>query len=326
MTTLLNANTIELHYLLKDESHLMDAYIHNKCEAEFLGVLKEIAAVFDAEILIETMPLGEGGLRKWFKIVAKEEGEKAIITTAVITAIITAVFITPMTTLISNVTEKVIENVFEDDEIKDLEKENLKLENEKLKQEIKINNEKLNSSYKIKKKRSNFYESINSLPKSVGVEFLVENDHHQTIIESNSVYKSDYKNFILTSDNIAPIENESANIEIISPVLKKGDYKWMGVFMNDAISFSMKSNEFKTLVQTGKIQFKNGTTINCHLLIRRKIDNEGAVKIVGYDILRVNEYFENDNPVETPEGKRHRQKTASENRQIDFLNKLDFEN
>lgn len=319
MTTLLSANTIELHYLLKDESHLMDAYVHNKCEAEFLGVLKEIAVIFDADIVIETMPLGEGGLRKWFKIVAKEEGKKAIITTAIITSIITSIFVTPISTTISSLTEKVIENLFEDDEIKELEKENLKLENERLKQEIIINNEKLDSSYRIKKKRSNFYESIDSLSKSVGVEFLVENDHAQNIIETNSVYKNDYKKFILTSDNIDPIENENANIEIISPVLKKGDYKWMGVFMNDAISFSMKSNEFKTLVQTGKIQFKNGTTINCHLVIRRKIDNEGAVKIVGYDILRVNKYFENDNPVETPEGKRHRQKSESDNRQMNLF-------
>lgn len=35
------------------------------------------------------------------------------------------------------------------------------------------------------------------------------------------------------------------------------------------ISFTMKSNEFKTLVQTGKVLFKNGSSINCHLITHK---------------------------------------------------------
>jgi hypothetical protein len=68
-SSFLNANTLELHYWLNDGTHSMDAFVQNKCEYEFLGILKEIAASFNAEIIIETEPLADGGLRRWFKII-----------------------------------------------------------------------------------------------------------------------------------------------------------------------------------------------------------------------------------------------------------------
>lgn len=85
----------------------------------------------------------------------------------------------------------------------------------------------------------------------------------------------------------------------------------------------MKSNEFKTLVQTGKIEFKNGSSINCLLEVRKKINNEGVEQIAGYDIVRVNNYFENDKPIETPEGKQHRQKEEANKQQVKMNFNLD---
>ena len=41
--SVLNWNTIELHYWFNDESHTMNAIVLNKCEYEFLGIAKEIA-------------------------------------------------------------------------------------------------------------------------------------------------------------------------------------------------------------------------------------------------------------------------------------------
>jgi hypothetical protein len=80
----------------------------------------------------------------------------------------------------------------------------------------------------------------------------------------------------------------------------------------------MKSHEFKNLVKSGTVQFKNGTSIDCYLEIRKKIDNEGLEKVVGYDVFRVNNYFENDKPIETPEGRHHRQKKEADKRQLGF--------
>lgn len=53
----------------------------------------------------------------------------------------------------------------------------------------------------------------------------------------------------------------------------------------------MKSNEFKTLVQTGQVLFKNGSSINCHLLTHKKVNAEGEVKITGYEVILVNHYL-----------------------------------
>jgi len=91
-----------------------------------------------------------------------------------------------------------------------------------------------------------------------------------------------------------PIVDENAIIEIVSPILKKGNYKWRGIYKGVPLSFNMKSNEFKTLVQTGKVEFKNGSTINCVLEINRKMNSDGEEIITGYDIISVNENSEND--------------------------------
>lgn len=297
----------------------MDAVIQNKCEYEFLGVLKEISAVFNVDIIIETEPLAGGGLRSWFKIISKEENKKATIKVAIIVALITSIITTPITTTISKITETLIENIFEDDEIKELEKEKIKLEIENLKIDIKQKNLQLNHNNVIKKKKSNFYETLGKYPKVNKVSFTLENQSKVQISEEKIVVRKDFKNYILVSDDLDPIMADNTIIEIISPVLKKGKYKWVGIYNGDSISFNMKSKEFKILVQTGDIQFRNGTSIDCLLSINKKIDNEGIEKIVGYNVLRVNNYFENDRPIETHEGKRYRKKKEAEKQQFNLF-------
>ena len=317
--SLLNANTLELHYWFNDESHSMDAVIHNRCEYELLGILKELGSIFNAEISIETEPLANGGLRQWFKINSKDNNLITTIKIALITALITGIFITPITSSISKITEIFIEKLFEDNEIKELEKEKIKLEIEKLKQDIQHINKQLDENNTVKKRRSNFYEALVKYPKIEKVSLAIKDEIRSTIFEEINVNKVNFKEYILTSNDLKPNEIEEAIIEIISPVLKKGKYKWMGIFNSETISFDMKSNEFKTLVQTGRIEFKNGSSINCYLVIRKKIDNEGKEKVVGYDVLRVNQYFENDKPIETPEGKFHRQKQEADKSQTKIV-------
>lgn len=307
-SSFLNSNTLELHYFLKDKSHRMDAIVQNTCEYQLLGIAKELAVKFNVEISIETCPLAEGGIRRWFKIVSKTENKSALITSALLIALLSAILITPLATVVSKATEKIIERIFEDKELKELEKEKLKLEIEKLRREIELKNLQLDQNTVIKKRRSNFYESLQKDSKINQISFIIEDEKNIPTAEENIVDRINFKDFILISDELEPIEKDNAIIEIISPVLKKGNFRWIGILNGEQVVFNMKSNEFKTLVQTGKIEFKNGSSINCLLTIRKKIDNEGIEKIVGYDIMRVNHYFENDKPIETPEGKFHRQK------------------
>lgn len=289
--SLLNANKIELHYWFNDDSHTMDAIIQNKCETEFLAILKEISSKLKVDIIIETEPLAEGGLRRFFKVLSKSENKNVAITTALVTSILTAIIVTPISSSVGKTAETIIEKIFEDKELKELEKEGLRLDNEtkrlnneklkieieNLKQETQSNVQKLDSSNVIKKRRSNFYEALESYSKVKKITFSVNDKNNEPLL-SEMVSKNDFKKFIFATDDLEPLEIDNAVIEIISPVLKKGNYKWIGIYNSELISFNMKSNEFKTRVQIGEIEFKNGSSINCELEIKRKMDGEGLVK------------------------------------------------
>jgi hypothetical protein len=314
-------NTLEIHYWFEDKSHTMNAVVQNRCEYEVLGIIKEVSTLLGAEINVETEPFGDGGLIKWLKLVEKGEKKNATITTAVIISLVTVLLTTPLIKL----TEKAIDKVFEDTELNELQKEKLRLEIKELQEKSKNNLETIDFNNVIKKKKSNFYESLEKYPKVKKVSYRISDE--QKTNSTNDVYieRGNFKNYILTSDDLDPVEIETAIIEIISPVLKKGKYKWTGYFQGEPISFYMKSNEFKTLVQTGNIEFKNGSSINCQLIVHKKIDNEGIEKIVKYEVIRVNEYFENDKPIETNEGKNYRQKKEADERQYDLFNENDDE-
>lgn len=317
--SILDGNTIELHYWFNDGSHTMSATTLNKCEYEFLGIAREIAQKLKVDIEIETEPLGEGGLRSWFKFKSKEKDTLKI---GVILYLLTNVLGTPITTTLDELTRIAVQTVFESEEVKQLKEQ-------KQIAEIKYDIAKLEAeTYKlghtidenvVKKKRSNYYESLNSCHKIDKVSVSVTDSSKRNVYLQKEVLKNDFPNYIMTSDDLESDNDESAIIEIVSPVLKKGKYKWTGIYNGEVIIFSMKSNEFKTLVQTGKIQFKNGSAINCHLIINKKVNAEGEVRISGYEVVLVNHYFENDKPVETPEGKRKRQTKEYEKQQMSLF-------
>ncbi|MEO6304768.1 MAG: hypothetical protein ABIP51_16525 [Bacteroidia bacterium] len=314
--SLIKGNSFELHYWFDDNSHTMDAIVENRCDHEILSLIKEISNALHYEIIIETEPITNGGLRRLLKIALKIENKKATIVSAIILALLSGIIITPITTSISEVTKKIIEKAFEDSEFKELAKEKLRLEVKKLKQETDAFIQKVDSNNVIKKRRSNFYETLQSYPKVQEVSFTIQNDDGQNINEPKIVKRKKFKSFILVSDELEPTEIDNATIEIISPVLKKGKFRWMGIYNSEPIPFNMQSKEFKTLIQSGKIEFKNGSSIDCFLKIKKKIDNEGNEKIIGYDVERVNKYFENDKPVETFEGKFHRHKLEGDKKQL----------
>lgn len=314
--SILRGNTIELHYWFNDNSHTMNAIVFNKCEYEFLGVAKEIFQKLKVDVEIETEPLGEGGLRSWFKF---KSNDKNALKVGVALFLITNVLGTPLTTTLEELTRMAIQSVFESEEVKQL-KEQKKIA--ELKYDIaKIEAETVRLSRSIdenvvKKKRSNYYETISACNKVEKVTVSITDGYKSNSYFQKEINKVDFPNYIMTSDEIEPDNDENAIIEIVSPVLKKGKYKWTGIYNGEVISFTMKSNEFKTLVQTGKVLFKNGSSINCHLITHKKINAEGEVRISGYEVLLVNHYFENDKPVETPEGKRKRQIREDEEKQL----------
>ncbi|MDI1304504.1 MAG: hypothetical protein PSX42_06635, partial [bacterium] len=180
-------------------------------------------------------PTAEGGLKKWLTIVSKEENSKATITTTIIVSILTVLLTTP----IAKVSEKIIDKIFENTEIQDLEKEKLKLEIEKLKDEALERNKQVNNNVLIKKRKSNFYEMLDHYSKITKVSFASTTENKIHLSPEKTVYKNEFKNFVIVNDDLEPIELESEVIEIIAPVLKKGKYKWIGYYNGEIISFNM---------------------------------------------------------------------------------------
>ncbi|WP_449386842.1 hypothetical protein [Chryseobacterium lineare] len=119
-----NYNKLEIHYWLRNNIHSIDAFTENKCTYEILNIIREIAKLNELEILIETEALGEGGVKKWLRIVSKDENKKGTITSAVIIAVVVAILQIPFT----KIPEKLIDKIFEDTELTELQKDKLRKE------------------------------------------------------------------------------------------------------------------------------------------------------------------------------------------------------
>lgn len=309
---------IQLHFCTIDGSHSMDAAVLNKCIYEYLGIIKEVSTKYQLVATVESEALTEGGIRHWLKVTlpTKEAFKREFIM-----ALLIDLALSPFHATIEEVTSKLVERLTTPTEILELQDEATKAELEYKIAWYKKETAKLSSTVNknvIDKKKSNFYTSAKSCSKIQTIEFCwldaAKETHCIQKIESTQ-----FESLILSTDELEPKLDEEAIIEIVSPVLKKGKYKWTGIYKGEVISFVVKSNEFKTLIQTGRISFRNGTSIKCDLSIKRKLDEDGNEKIKGYEVLAVNEYFVNEKPVETPEGKRKRQQKEADARQLQLI-------
>jgi len=318
---IVDSSNFEIHYWFNDDTHLMDAFVQNVCEYEILGIIKEVSKLFKIEMKVETEPLETGGLRRLFKLTSKENDKRSTYKSQIIIPLLVAIISTPITKL----EDKVFEKYFENSELKTLKKQKLKLEVEKLRQEIGYNIQSLDSNNVVKKKKSNFYELLEKYPKVDKVSYIFS-DYNKEPLEEKTILRANFKEFILVTDELEPKDYDDIVIEIISPVLKNSNYKWMGIYKGESVPFTIKSKEFKDLVQSGQVQFKNGTSINCSLTIKKKIDKEGLEKITNIVVNRVNHYFQNDKPIETPEGRNHRRKKEAEKQQLNLFVSKDITN
>ena len=317
----INAGYIELHFLTDDGSHSIDAVCLNKCVYEYLGIIREISSKFQVNLVVEAEAIEEGGVRQWLKISlpSKDEFKKELILQLLVSAVLFQ--FTPACSSISYVTQRLIDRLLTPAEISKLQKEKdiAELEyqiawyrNECLKLADTVNNNTL------AKRTSNFYQSAKNCSKISSIEVASTSANRETMY-SERVDRKDFDSYILDSDELEPQKVEEAIIEIVSPVLKKGKYKWSGIYNGEVIQFSVTSNEFKTLVQTGEVSFKNGTSIKCQLIIKRKLDAEGNEKITGYEVPFVGATFDNDRPTETPEGRRRRQQAEADRLQLSLF-------
>jgi hypothetical protein len=321
-------NKLELHYLFSDEdkTHTMDAIVRNRCEHELLQIVGTIAKELNVQIKVETEAYDKGGLIEFYTFIGTAEGQ-AIMALANLT-------ITTLGILISRIPLKK-SKLDKLEQTLNIEEKRLNIEAQKLNiailqkelEDKKINSTNINiekleyvltNNIKILKHKSNFYKTLNNYPKVKKISTVPIDDSNKPLDEPTIVERKDFEKFILESDSLEPIPDDNAKIEIISPVLKKGKYKWKGIYdkLGTVIEFSMKDKEFKDNVVEEGIPFKNGTVIDCIVEIERKIDDLGNVFNSNYSVLTVLNQHDETASIETVKGKKIRQKKEFDKMQL----------
>lgn len=276
---------LKLHYYFNDNSHSMDAFKRNKMEKDFLDFISELGNALDINIVIESQSRKEGGLVEVLAI------------TIPVVAGIASILKPSINNVITHYATRQHKNQELDRKFKEEQIKKLKLENKDKELEILRKYEDVSENLKIRRNLSNFYQKAENCEKieRIGYEY----DGYKRIVQRN-----EFKNFILDSKSDIEVI-EDTRIEIISPVLKEGKYKWKGIYENNKIDFSMRDSGFKKDVINQKYNFTNGSIIVCKLEIKNTYDEFGEkVKNTTYRVMKVYEVIVNNNIRKTKAGQK----------------------
>lgn len=310
-------NKIELHYFFDDESHSMNATIRNKCEMNLLGILKEISSVLNARLKVETEAYAEGGLRERFVLLSKSEVLRSF-------AALAFHYVLPL--------EVDIEKAVSEENRNELKQRTDKLRHELRDREhdaeskVDMQNfaEIFRNNLKIIKLKSNYYRQLSNCEKVNKLTVQNINAVEELTGKVNTVIRKRFDTYMLIADTLKPETDEKALIEIISPVLKTGSYKWKGVYVKTGkiINFAMKDNDFKNEVISQSMPFKNGTRIECTMESTRKMSELGEIVVTGYSVLTVANKQDGEVTVETAHARAPKKKKEPEMQQLDLFASL----
>lgn len=297
------ANKFELHYYLDGESHQINAFLRNKCEAELLAIISEISAVLDIEAELVATAAKEGGFREFWDVIKGNADEITVV-------LLVAQLMLTVAPMLHESEKEALEK-----ELNRLQIEESKLNIQKLREEVKAvgpSPEKiekaaqhLSKNLKIIKRKSNFYSALNKKKEVSKVGFSVLDTNFVSQTDERQVERRDFREYVLNSNKLRTEEVE-AEIEIVSPVLKEGKYKWKGVYNDQLIGFDMLDLAFKDMVLLDNIPFQHGSSIICVLRIDRELDEVGDVKVTGYAVTTVIEKIDGSTSIETSQGKKYR--------------------
>nr|WP_275666051.1 hypothetical protein [Vibrio sp. Isolate23] len=310
------ASKFQVHYYFDDHSHSMDAMVRNQCECEIIAILLEIANALEENILIESEAHQEGGLRDIWKVANANAGMLSVI----VGIASLALPLLPKS----------------DSELERLQKEELrlsieerKLRIEKLKAEVKSDNvtpetiskvaEVVNENYKVITRRSNLFKHLDNYPKVIqlGVNSLTESG--EEALPESHISRSAFKQYVLPTHRLPMQTIDDAVIEIVSPVLRQGNYRWKGIWQGQNISFTMKDISFKQDVLSKQISFQHGSSIRCVMNIRSKLDHIGEIVITSFSVETVLEHGHGVDSHETPQGSAYHHRRSLEAAQGDLF-------
>jgi len=273
---------LEIHYYLIDNIHAMDAFVYNECEHELLILIKELQSLLSLDnYTLDVEAISEGGIRSRLVLFIKDK-QFILFALGLIGGVITT-------------------KLNEDRELNFLQKEKIKLEIKKLKKELNhdqpndtINIEItdiLNSDIKIVKRKSNYYSNLLKDSRIARVSTSLLDEENNIIGDEHIVERSQFKDYILDTDELESAIVEDAIIEIVSPVLKDNKIKWKGNYNGKRLSFTMDDFDFIRQILTEKVAFKKGTYIQCVLEIKRKLNELGELNIPVYSVQQIPEQY-----------------------------------
>lgn len=291
-------NQLEFHYIFDDNTmHFMDAYIRNSCEKEFLNFVKYISQELHLSVSVTTEAKEQGSLVDIYTfIVANKDFIKDLAGTLFISII---AYVFPKKTTQEKMLQdlELIKNVIE------MKKNGIQVPNNA---EERVS--RLLSSHKIRKQKSNFFKYLTMEKKVKSLEVVGRNSETKERKGFFRVDRKDFEDYFLLTDDLEPVIDSNAVIEVISPVLKRGKYMWRGIYRkeNQAHEFVMLDREFKNSVIDDGVIFQNGTELICEVEICRKLDENGDVFNSKYIINKVYDIRFGETITEMPSGKRRR--------------------
>lgn len=326
------AQKLEIHYYLANQAHSMDAFVRNRCEAELLAIFQDVCSTFDIYLPVETTAYSEGGLKEIWKFLG-ENGVQLTVVLSIFGIVLTIVSTTlsriPVSDPEKDAREKVLAELSIEEKRLSIEEKRLAIQ--KLKNEVEsgaVKEETIKAAaiaaeqnLKIHTRKSNFYKLLENYEKVSGVAFSPLDANDSPVAQEKFVPRSDFKKYVLLTNEL-PVETvENATIEIISPVLKDGNYRWKGVYQKQPISFSMTDTEFKNSVLRQEVSFQHGSCIECVLQISKKLDEVGEVIVTGHSVPIVFQKQDGTQTFETIQGRRHKAYKKLKDGQADLFEK-----
>lgn len=311
-TIIKDARNIEFHYYIANEKHSMDAKLLNECNKDVLQIIDYLLKEFGYEIKIETLALSEGGIRQIWKLIGKNGTQLQVIL-----GIITLLMVL----------------VPQKKELSDLEKTNLKLQNEKLGLEIKklksesddkeiLKDEEvtqISNTVEVDTNRSKFYKKLENNPEVEKIEITIQDENYVPVF-TQQISRNQFIDYVLVSEELPDEIDDNAEVHIIAPILIDKKYKWKGLYKNEVIDFFVNDSSFKEDINECNITFQAGTKIEGKLSTRRKFEENGKIKITSVAIEEVYSVVSADNVFVTLSGKKKKRNLKDERDQ----GRLDF--
>ncbi|WP_304959161.1 hypothetical protein, partial [uncultured Parabacteroides sp.] len=219
-------NKLELRYYFNDKSNYMDAMIKHRSEKEVLSLIRTLADMLDIKMTVycESFAQQEG-----FREIWSVAGENSRLI-SVLLNLFMQVWTRP-SLLVGG--QPVVDRSAADEEKMQREIALLRTNLRKKSPGITVTRELvelLSASPRVCKCKSNFYESVRGYPKVTKFTLRELNAGNRSRSGSLEVKREQFDYYILRSDELPPVKDNKATIEIISPVLKDARYRWKGIY------------------------------------------------------------------------------------------------